>query len=87
MTDYFIGLMSGTSLDGIDAAIVAFSECGFSVAATRYQPYAAEFRDRLRRICFTESIRFEELGRLDAELGELFGTCAGDLVQDAGLTR
>ena len=46
-----IGLMSGTSLDGIDAALIETD--GETVAATpgfRSEPYAPAFRERLRRL-------------------------------------
>ncbi|MDH3990735.1 MAG: anhydro-N-acetylmuramic acid kinase, partial [Gammaproteobacteria bacterium] len=34
MTDHYIGLMSGTSMDGIDAVIATFDDTGINIVAT-----------------------------------------------------
>jgi anhydro-N-acetylmuramic acid kinase len=46
MARYFIGLMSGTSLDGIDAAVASFDD-GVRMLATHYQPFDPALRDTL----------------------------------------
>ncbi|TWO79767.1 anhydro-N-acetylmuramic acid kinase [Denitratisoma oestradiolicum] len=43
-TEFYIGLMSGTSLDGIDAALVCFSDGKASTLATHYIPYPEDVR-------------------------------------------
>jgi anhydro-N-acetylmuramic acid kinase len=42
----FIGLMSGTSLDGVDAVLVDFSSSQPKTLATAWLPYSAALRDQ-----------------------------------------
>ncbi len=83
MSAYFIGLMAGTSLDGIDAVLAEISAETFALRACLYIPFAPELQQKLRRYCFAEQIPLAELGQLDAELGELFGRCALALLEQA----
>jgi anhydro-N-acetylmuramic acid kinase len=46
-SELFIGIMSGTSLDGIDAAMVAFSGNRLELRATHYEHYAAALKAEL----------------------------------------
>ncbi|MBH2018516.1 MAG: anhydro-N-acetylmuramic acid kinase [Burkholderiales bacterium] len=47
MHDYFIGLMSGTSLDGADGVLVDFSGPALRVAASASEPFGDSFRAEL----------------------------------------
>jgi anhydro-N-acetylmuramic acid kinase len=47
MHDYFIGLMSGTSLDGADGVLVDFSADKLRVVATATEPFSIAFRQEL----------------------------------------
>ena len=44
MPEFFIGLMSGTSLDGVDAALVDFSDPSGTLCATKFIPFPASLR-------------------------------------------
>lgn len=73
MPEFFIGLMSGTSLDGIDAGLVDFSNDQVNLVGFSYQPYPPELRAQLQAISQAEqAIRLKDYGALDVQLGQLF---------------
>jgi len=87
-----IGLMSGTSADGIDAALVEWPEDAaaqpFELLAFRETPHAPGLRDRIHalaagRVPAGEALH--ELARLDVELGEAFAAAALALAATAGV--
>ncbi len=45
--ELYIGIMSGTSLDGIDAALVDLSQASPQLVANHYQPYPQPLKDEL----------------------------------------
>ena len=47
MSDLYIGLMSGTSMDGIDAALAGFADASVEVLAVHEHEYPAGLRVRL----------------------------------------
>ncbi|MFS8637934.1 MAG: anhydro-N-acetylmuramic acid kinase, partial [Gemmatimonadota bacterium] len=82
-----IGLMSGTSLDGIDAALVSFdgdaSDLRWSLEAFVTIPYDDERRDRIHRAIVDGSAAI--LCRLHADLGEWFAEAALRVCEEAGI--
>lgn len=83
MTEYFIGLMSGTSIDGIDAALIAVSAAGIKTIATLGYPIPATLRTQLIDIFSPGDNEIVRMGQLDNEVGMLFTEAALALLAKA----
>lgn len=81
----FLGLISGTSVDGIDAALVAFDPAPRILFARTY-PYPADLReDVLRWSQARAQVALDDIGRLDTRLGRMFATVARQALAEAGI--
>ena len=62
----YAGLISGTSMDGIDAALVRLGDRQCEMIATHAHPYPAELRTSLLNISRNpSSVCIDDIGRLD----------------------
>ncbi|WP_432471055.1 anhydro-N-acetylmuramic acid kinase [Amphritea sp. HPY] len=80
----YIGLMSGTSLDSIDAVAVRF-EPGFELIASHSEPIPAAIDRRIHSMLNAGENEIERLGRLDLELGALFAKAVLKLLDNSGI--
>ncbi len=86
MSDYFIGLISGTSMDGIDAALVNGGESPPRGIHYHHHPYPGALRERLLNLAEDrQAFSLDDYGRLDSELGVQFARAALDLLEQARL--
>ncbi|MDX1636055.1 MAG: anhydro-N-acetylmuramic acid kinase [Marinobacter sp.] len=82
--DAWLGLMSGTSMDGIDAVLVRFEQDSLNLIATSSLAYPHDVRERLERLSQNHGSP-DELGELDHRLGGLFAEAARRLIASSGL--
>jgi anhydro-N-acetylmuramic acid kinase len=75
-----IGLMSGTSVDGIDAALVEIhgstTDLQLRLLAGDTYPYPPELRQRILDVCGGAALTMAELADLDESIAECFADAA-----------
>ncbi|NRF94414.1 anhydro-N-acetylmuramic acid kinase [Paenibacillus frigoriresistens] len=85
-----IGLMSGTSLDGVDAALVAIETdaqhqiTNVSLKGFHYVPYSDEIRKRLMALCSVETSRIDDLVIAHYGLSEWYAFTVKQLMELTG---
>ena len=77
------GLMSGTSVDGIDAALVEVTGKGYAVHVELLETYCADYpkelRDRILAVCAGEPMTMADIARLDDDIAIAFADAANHL--------
>ena len=85
-----IGLMSGTSLDGIDAVMVRITDHGIETEINEEKfktyPYPSAVRQRLLEIVENNTLCIEEVCKMNFLLGDLFADAALKLINECGYT-
>lgn len=75
-----IGLMSGTSVDGIDAALIEITGKGFELTVHLHHgqttPYPPELRSRILAVCAGQPLSMAEFADLDDAIAQVFAAAA-----------
>ncbi len=81
-----LGMMSGTSVDGIDAALVHFeSESELTVLKTAFTPFDVELREEINAIAHNNEIRRCDESWLHQHLAKLYADAALALLEQANV--
>ena len=88
-TKKVIGLMSGTSVDGVDAALVEIRGHGLEtkveLIAFHSHAFEMEVRDRIFDLFQPETSRVDEICQMNFLIGEVFADAAVAAIREAGL--
>lgn len=88
-TKKVIGLMSGTSVDSVDAALVEIRGHGLETQAEllafHSHPFEAEVRDRIFDLFQPETSRVDELCQMNFRIGEVFADAALAVIREGGV--
>ncbi|MEX1032495.1 MAG: anhydro-N-acetylmuramic acid kinase [Cellvibrionaceae bacterium] len=84
--ELYIGLISGTSADCIDAVLVDFSQHPPRYLHQVAYPIEPEIKSRIYGLMVPGDNEVDRLGVLDRELGELFAGAVTQLLADSGVS-
>lgn len=85
--DIYIGLMSGTSMDAIDAVAVSFSSLPLTVIAQHRIPFSSELKHDLLALCRSGPNEIERMAQLDNRLAKLYAQVVNSMLDTYGLDR
>ena len=77
-----IGLMSGTSLDGVDAILVEIENDNYKVIKFITKQYEQSFKKRILRNLSDSTAKLSEISSLNFELGHKFVEAIDELLKD-----
>ncbi len=82
----YLGLMSGTSMDAIDAVLVDFDVKPLHIVAASATPFDPQLKRRIAALIDSaDHVALDELGQIDVALGRAFAQAATDLLRNAGI--
>ena len=80
---YYIGVMSGTSLDGIDVAIVDFTGIlNCQLIAAKTFPFPVDLYQQLQTLIKNPKCHLEEVGHLNVALGQFIGEIVQEVLDE-----
>ena len=82
----FIGVMTGTSIDGLDVSVVQLDPA-FNLIASEEYPLPAELQADIKALARNATIDWQRLGKVDALIGEFIGDCVNALIDEHSLDR
>ena len=87
---YVIGLMSGTSVDGIDAAIVEIRghglETEINLIAFETYPFPSGVPQRILALCQPDTGRVDDICEMNFYIGHLFAEAVKHILQKSGIS-
>jgi len=85
--NYYIGLLSGTSVDSIDAAIVAINHDRIELVCSHEQTFSSQLKTDLQNIIKSQSISLQQLSDSDSLLAFELSQAIEILLQKAKVSK
>jgi len=84
--ELYIGLMSGTSIDGIDAALVEFNNGSCQLIAQHLQALPAKLTEQLHQLCRPNNDEISTLATVEQPLAQAFALACQQLLAKTRFT-
>ncbi len=84
MAELYVGIVSGTSLDGLDTTLVELGKQTCRVVGARTTPFPEPLGNALTALVADPKTDLRDLGRLDVSLAEFAAGCVHALLDAAG---
>lgn len=81
----YIGIMSGTSMDGVDTVLVEIEENSIRLMGENSFPMGEDLKQALLDICLGQSTNLQAVGELDHRLGHLFADAVLALLEKTSI--
>ena len=81
----YVGMMSGTSMDGVDVVACVFNEKGCQFIARSFEPYSDMLRESLLSLCQTGPDEVFRMQNGANEIAKIYAKAFNKLLTDSGL--
>jgi len=85
MKERYIGIMSGTSLDGVDVGLCQISEESCQLEASFFMPFDKHFKDEILSV-INGTTTLKQIGEIDHRLALFFAKAVNGLLENEHLT-
>jgi anhydro-N-acetylmuramic acid kinase len=83
----YLGLISGTSMDAIDAALIDFDTSPLTLLAASAEPFEPGLKNRIAALVDApDRVSLDEIGQLDVAVAQAFAGSALRLMREAGVS-
>lgn len=80
MSEYYLGVMSGTSLDAIDVVLCEINESTCKLISSHEFPFDKKLKNEILHT-LSNKVTLKEIGILDHKLGKLFSTSVNSFIK------